>query len=228
MSSCNSCSYNSTSWFIIELFLMFWPWCCGLHQNTHWSKQQNNLIVSQLHWLARLVSGDVINYICNYWRHLGLVSSLLLCWCLLDVYLWNWLDTSSSNWCQCTGPGSTVPRVPEGDVYGFLDQQGGGVTCMVKDPSLPQRAWWCRDQACSCWFFCLPTSCGCLMFFQVRLQHPLRFPYVLLPTTAWDLVNHSRCLQSGKLKEKSLQWQTANRPRIPLCDSCPLYFVLYI
>ena len=27
--------------------------------------------------------------------------------------------------------------VPEGDVFGFLDQQGGMVACMVKDPSLP-------------------------------------------------------------------------------------------
>ena len=26
--------------------------------------------------------------------------------------------------------------VPEGDMYGFLDQQGGGVACMVKDPFL--------------------------------------------------------------------------------------------
>ena len=30
--------------------------------------------------------------------------------------------------------------VPEGDVYGFLDQQGGGVACTVKDPCLlPER-----------------------------------------------------------------------------------------
>ena len=27
--------------------------------------------------------------------------------------------------------------VPEGDVYGILDQQGGMVACMVKDLSLP-------------------------------------------------------------------------------------------
>ena len=30
--------------------------------------------------------------------------------------------------------------VPEGDVYGFLDQQGGGVACTVKDLCLlPER-----------------------------------------------------------------------------------------
>ena len=30
--------------------------------------------------------------------------------------------------------------VPEGDVYNFLDQQGGGVACTVKDPCLlPER-----------------------------------------------------------------------------------------
>ena len=33
-------------------------------------------------------------------------------------------------------------------MYGFLDQQGGGVACMVKDVS-SQRGWWCLDQACS-------------------------------------------------------------------------------
>ena len=30
--------------------------------------------------------------------------------------------------------------MPEGDVHGFLDQQGGGVACMVKDLCLLPEA----------------------------------------------------------------------------------------
>ena len=47
-------------------------------------------------------------------------------------------------------PVQQFPWVPEGDVYGFLDQQGGVVACMVKDPSLPLEGLVVLGPGCDC------------------------------------------------------------------------------
>ena len=81
-------------------------------------------------------------------------------------------------------------------MYGFLDQQGGGVACTIKDLCLLPESWWCLDQVCSVIAdFCLYSSCGCLVLLQTSLQCPLCFLDVLWPTTAGDLVHHSQCFQ---------------------------------
>ena len=60
-----------------------------------------------------------------------------------------------------------------------------------------QRRWWCLYQACFAIadFSVSLSSCGCLVLLQRHLQCPLCFPNVLLPTTAGDLVNYSKCFQ---------------------------------
>ena len=106
-----------------------------------------------------------------------------------------WRGSSNSNRCQGLGLCLAVLLGPQG-------------RCVW----LPWSArWWCglhghglfperlavsrRGVFCYCWFLCLSSSCGCLVLLQTHLQCPLCFPNVLLPTTAGDLINSSRCFQ---------------------------------
>ena len=75
--------------------------------------------------------------------------------------------------------------------WGYLGKQqesGSAILCCKQD-----KGGICV--LCDCCFLCLSSSCGCLVFLQTRLQCPLCFPEVLLPTTTGDLLNHSRCFQ---------------------------------
>ena len=104
-------------------------------------------------------------------------------------------DSSSSNPCQGLGLCSAVLLGP------FLHWSARWWLCFARSRIhvSSQRGWWCQRPGvlCNCCFLCLSSSCGCLVFLQTHLQCPLCFPDVLLPTTAGDLLNHSRCFQCG-------------------------------
>ena len=90
--------------------------------------------------------------------------------------------------------------VSEGDVYGSLIYKMVVWLAQSKIRVSSQRGWWCLDHACSVIAdISVSPLRGCLVLLQMRLQCPLCFPDVLLPTTAGDLVNHSRCFQCMSL-----------------------------